>query len=119
MLHAERCGQFRNIDHSGVHALASIQIESFIPCIDGVIVRGLLSGTDCLEGERIVAFNEEACVVGESLLSNNLIADANPGLIYFSLHIPEVGDSLCICMHRASGHLDTFINLKKDMLKEL
>lgn len=119
LLRAEHCGQFRNIDRSGVHALASIQIESFIPCVDGVIVRGVLSGTDYLEGDRIVAFNEEACVVGESLLFNNLIADANPGLINFSLHIPEVGDSLCICIHRASGHLDTFINLKKDMLKEL
>ena len=67
LLRAEHCGQFRNIDRSGVHALASIQIESFIPCVDGVIVRGVLSGTDCLEGDRIVAFNEEACVIGESL----------------------------------------------------
>ena len=66
LLRAEHCGQFRNIDRSGVHALASIQIESFIPCVDGVIVRGVLSGTDYLEGDRIVAFNEEACVVGES-----------------------------------------------------
>lgn len=90
LLHAEHCGRFRNIDRSGVHALASIQIESFIPCVDGVIVRGVLSGTDCLEGDRIIAFNEEACVVGESLLFNNLIADANPCLTNFSLHIPEV-----------------------------
>lgn len=119
LLHAEHCGQFRNIDRSGVHALASIQIEDFIPCDDGLIVRGVLSGTDCLEGDRIVAFNEEARVVGESLLLNNSITDSNRGLAHFSLHIPEVGDSLCICMHRASGHLDTFINLKKDMLKEL
>lgn len=119
LLHAEHCGQFRNIDRSGIHALASIQIEDFIPCDDGLIVRGVLSGADCLEGDRIVAFNEEARVVGESLLLNNSITDSNRGLAHFSLHIPEVGDSLCICMNRASGHLDTFINLKKDMLKEL
>lgn len=119
LLHAEHCGQFRNIDRSGVHALASIQIEDFIPCDDGLIVRGVLSGADCLEGDRIVAFNEEARVVGESLLLNNSITDSNRGLAHFSLHIPEVGDCLCICMNRASGHLDTFINLKKDMLKEL
>ena len=50
---------------------------------------------------------------------NNSITDSTLGFAHFSLHIPEVGDSLCICMHRASGHLDTFINLKKDMLKEL
>ena len=58
LLHAGHCGQFRNIDRSGVHALASIQIEGFIPCDDGLIVRGVLSGTDFLEGDRIVAFNE-------------------------------------------------------------
>ena len=119
LLRAEHCGQFRNIDRSGIHALASIQIENFIPCDDGLIVRGVLSGTDCLKGDRIIAFNEEARVVGESLLLNNFFFDSNPGFVNFSLRIPEVGNSLCICMHRASGHLDTFINLKKDMLKEL
>ena len=119
LLRAEHCGQFRNIDRSGIHALASIQIENFIPCDDGLIVRGVLSGADCLKGDCIIAFNAEARVVGESLLLNNLFFDSNPGFVNFSLHIPEVGNSLCICMHRASGHLDTFINLKKDMLKEL
>lgn len=119
LLHTKYCGEFRNIDRSGVRALASIQIKSFIPCEDGLIVRGVLSSSDCLKGDWIIAYNEKGCVVGESLLLTNSTSDSNRGSIAFSLQIPEAGDSLCICVRRASGHLDTFINLKKDMLKKL
>ena len=90
MLRAEHCGQFRNIDRSGVHSLASIQIESFIPCVDGVIVRGVLSGTDYLEVIVLSLLMKKPALLG-IFVFNKLIADANPGLINFSLHIPESG----------------------------
>ena len=115
LLHKELCARIRNIDRSGLKCLSSITPQRLIPCEGGFIVRGVVTTTELLSIEKIVAYNEVGKFVGES---SNICADVlscESGVLSFSVTIHEPVGGLCLAaVDECNRQTGAFINFKKD-----